>query len=103
MKDEILSLVENHERWRGQETINLIPSENVMSPAVRALLSSELGHRYTSPNGFYMGTRFIDEIEQCGVKLAKQVFNSATANLHPLSGHVADLTFLACFANPETR
>jgi glycine hydroxymethyltransferase len=103
MMDEIISLVEKHEHWRGQETINLIPSENVTSPAVRALLSTELGHRYTSSDGFYMGTRFIDEIEQQGVKLAKDVFNSDTADLRPLSGHVADLTFLACFAKPNEK
>jgi len=103
MLDEIMSLVEKHELWRGQETINLIPSENVMSPAVRALLSTELGHRYTSPDGFYMGTRFIDEIEQKGVELAKEVFNSETAELRPLSGHVADLTFLASFAKPKDK
>lgn len=103
MMDEIMSLVEKHEQWRGRETINLIPSENVTSPAVRALLSTELGHRYTAPDRFYMGTRFIDEIEQYGVKLAKDVFNSETADLRPLSGHVADLTFLACFANPNDK
>jgi len=103
MMDEIMSLVEKHEQWRGRESINLIPSENVMSPAVRALLSTELGHRYTAPDRFYMGTHFIDEIEQHGAQLAKDVFNSETADLRPLSGHVADLTFLACFANPNDK
>jgi len=103
MMDEIMSLVKKHEQWRGRESINLIPSENVMSPAVRALLSTELGHRYTAPDKFYMGTHFIDEIEQYGVKLAKDVFNSETADLRPLSGHVADLIFLACFANPNDK
>jgi len=103
MISEITSLLEKHEKWRGRECINLIPSENVTSPAVRALLSAELGHRYTSSDGFYMGTRFIDEIEQYGVKLAKDVFKSETADLRPLSGHVADLTFLASFANPNDK
>jgi len=103
MMDAIMSLVLKHEQWREKESINLIPSENVMSPTVRTLLSTDLGHRYTSPDGFYMGTRFIDEIEQYGVKLAKDVFKSETANLRPLSGHVADLTFLACFAKPNEK
>jgi len=103
MMNEIMSIVEKHERWRGRESINLIPSENVMSPAVRALLSTELGHRYTAPDRFYMGTRFIDEIEQYGANLAKDIFNSETADLRPLSGHVADLIFLACFASPNDK
>ena len=101
MIDELLSLIERHERWRGRECVNLIPSENVMSSAVRSLLSSDLGHRYTSREKFYMGTRFIDEIEQYGEELAKNLFGSETADLRPLSGHIADLTFLACFTKPE--
>lgn len=101
MIDELLSLIEGHERWRGRECVNLIPSENVMSPAVRSLLSSDLGHRYTSRTKFYMGTRFIDEIEQYGEELAKNLFGSETADLRPLSGQIANLTFLACFTKPE--
>jgi len=98
--DEILGLVQRHEQWRGQESINLIPSENITSPAVRSLLSSDLGHRYASRQGFYMGTRFIDEIEQYGEDLAKDLFHSETADLRPLSGHIADLVFLASFTEP---
>lgn len=100
MISDILGLVEKHEQWRGKECLNLIPSENVMSPAVRSLLASELGHRYTARDRFYMGTRFIDEIEQYGEELAKDVFGAETADLRPLSGHIADLIFLACFAEP---
>jgi glycine hydroxymethyltransferase len=104
MKNEILALVEKHEQWRGKETINLIPSENVTSQAVRALLSSELGHRYThSPDRLYMGTRFIDEVQRYGEQLAEDVFNCDVADLRPLSGHVADLTFLACFTKPKDK
>ncbi|MEM3769568.1 MAG: hypothetical protein QXG76_00085 [Candidatus Bathyarchaeia archaeon] len=100
MINEILALVEKHERWRGKECLNLIPSENVMSPAVRSLLSSEFGHRYTAKDHFYMGTRFMDEVEQFGEELAKEVFGVETADLRPLSGHVADMIFVACFSKP---
>jgi len=99
MIDELLDLTRKHEQWRKEECINLIPSENVMSHAVRALLSSELGHRYTSRDKFYMGTRFIDEIEHLGEELAKEVFKADTADLRPLSGHIADMIFLGSFAN----
>lgn len=100
MIDEILSFVKKHERWRGSECLNLIPSENIMSPAVRSLLASELGHRYTARDRFYMGTKFMDEIEQYGEELAKKVFGAETADLRPLSGHIADMIFLACFTKP---
>ena len=101
MIDEILSLVEKHQEWRGKQCLNLIPSENVMSPAVRELLSSDLGHRYTARDHFYMGTSFIDEIEDYGEEIAKKVFRAETADLRPLSGHIADLIFLASFAKPK--
>lgn len=100
MIEEILSLVQEHERWRGTECINLIPSENIMSPQVRSLLSSELAHRYTAPDRFYMGTRFIDEIERYGQEVAKELFEVESADLRPLSGHIADFIFLANFTKP---
>jgi glycine hydroxymethyltransferase len=103
MLEEILSLVRKHEDWRVKECINLIPSENVTSPAVCSLLSSDLGHRYTSTDGFYMGTRFTDQIELYGEKLAKEVFDAETADLRPLSGHVANWIFLSTFTKPNDK
>lgn len=103
MIDEILDMVERHEEWRGKQCLNLIPSENVMSPTVRGLLFSDFGHRYTARDRFYMGTHFTDEIEQYGEKLAKEVFRAETADLRPLSGHIADLIFLASFTNPHDK
>jgi len=101
MIEEILSLVRKHEEWRGKKCLNLIPSENVMSSAVRGLLSSDLGHRYTARDRFYMGTKFTDEVEQYGEKIAKEVFKAETADLRPLSGHIADLIFIGNFTKPN--
>ena len=42
-----------------------------------------------------MGTKFTDEIERYGEKLAREVFNAEIADLRPLSGHIADLIFFA--------
>ena len=99
--DQIVATVRNHEEWRGKNCLNLIPSENAMSPTVRSVLSSDLGQRYTSRDKFYMGTRFTDEIERQGEQLAKQVFGAETADLRPLSGHIADLTILALHTKPD--
>ncbi len=101
MISEILNFVKRHEDWRGTLCLNLIPSENVMSPSVRSLLSSDLCHRYTARDRFYMGTRIIDEIEQYGEELAKNVFEAETADLRPLSGHIADMIFLGCLTKPN--
>jgi len=101
---DVLDIVERHETWRGR-TINLIPSENVTSPQVRAILGSDLGHRYTLPWGkdfhgyvienSYRGTRYLDEIEVLGERLAREVFKAEHATLKPLSGHLAGMLVLS--------
>lgn len=103
MLEEILGLVRKHEDWRVKGCLNLIPSENVMSPAVRSLLGSDLGHRYTSTDRFYMGTKFVDKIELYGEKLAEEVFEAETADLRPLSGHIANWIFLSTWASSHDK
>ena len=103
MIDEVIGLVRKHEEWRGKECLNLIPSENIMSPSVKSLLSSELAHRYTARDRFYMGTQFIDEVEQYGEKVARELFKAQTADLRPLSGHIADLIVLANLTKPGDK
>jgi len=103
----ILSKVRGHNRWRLEECINLQPSENVTSPQVRDILSSDLVHRYTLPfdqvlhgvyvENAYRGTKYLDEIERDGEELASSVYGARYASLKPLSGHVSALMMLiAC-------
>ncbi len=96
---DALSLVRQHEEWRLGRCINLIPSENVTSPQVRALLASDLGHRYSLPvhdeihgsyvENAYQGTRYLDEVEALGEEVARKLFKAGYATLKPLSGHVS--------------
>jgi glycine hydroxymethyltransferase len=95
--ESLLETVRKQEEWRGNQTINLIASENVASPQVRKLMSSDLLHRYTAPDKFYMGTKYIDEIEASAGKIAREVFRSDYADPRPLSGHIADWILLSCF------
>ena len=102
----VLELVESHERWRFNECINLIPSENITSEAVRRILASDLGHRYSlrrvecldfsmEYDNFYRGTRFIDSIVDYCRELACKLFNCNYAMPEPLSGHHAAMMVLA--------
>jgi len=65
----VVDLVRRHEVWR-RSTVNLIASENVLSPAVRRVLDSDLEGRYADYPGRdlrerrYRGNRFIVEIEE---------------------------------------
>jgi glycine hydroxymethyltransferase len=96
------------DRWRLHESINLLPSENITSPQLRALLSSDFGHRYTLPvNGnfagefienSYRGARLSSEVEESAEKLAREVFRSKHACVQPLSGHIAAMIVIASTA-----
>jgi len=95
---ELKRTLESHERWRREQCLNLIASENVTSPTVRKILGCDLGHRYTAPDRFYMGCKFIDQAENIARELARDVFGSEWADVTPLSGHITDMTLLSTFA-----
>ncbi len=70
------------------------------SHAVRQLLTSDMGHRYRADDRFYKGTRFLDEIEALGEKIACEVFGADWASLRRLSGHNADMLMVSTLAKP---
>ena len=79
MGEAVKSAVARNARWRGEECINLLAPEAPTSPAVRALLSSEIGTRaaegHIGPlNRWFAGTRHIDELEALCVELLKRYF-----------------------------
>jgi glycine hydroxymethyltransferase len=92
-------LLRAHEKWRVENCLNLIVSENFTSPAVREVLGCDLTNRYTAPDKFYMGTKYTDEIQTETENLAKQVFEAKYADVRPLSGHSADIILLNAFVN----
>jgi len=82
--------------WR-RECINLIASESVVSPAVRAALCSDFEGRYAEgrpAKRYYQGTWMFDEIEIIGQELFKRLFECDYADLTPVSGVIANLASL---------
>jgi glycine hydroxymethyltransferase len=98
-------LLRAHDRWRGREVFNLLPSENALSPTARRYLASDLAGRYTLPletvaegetlDNSYTGTRYTDQVEDLANAAARRVFRSRYATTRPLSGHIAALSALA--------
>jgi len=98
-------LVRAHDRWRGRESFNLLPSENAVSPVARRYLASDIAGRNTLPvetvlNGetldnSYTGTRYTDQVEGLANAAARRVFRARCATTRPLSGHIAALSVLA--------
>ena len=86
--------VRDHEEWRVRECLNLIPSENRGSDHMRSMLTTDFGNRYSAPDKFYRGTRFVDELQALSEEVARKVFNARYADVRPLSGHTADMAVL---------
>jgi glycine hydroxymethyltransferase len=103
-EERLAELVRAHDRWRGGEVFNLLPSENAVSATARAYLSSDLAGRYTLPqdtevhgeriDNSYAGTRYADAIEQLADAAARRLFGARHATTRPLSGHIAALSAL---------
>jgi glycine hydroxymethyltransferase len=104
----IEELVRDHEAWRAR-CINLIASENVLSPAVRAQLVTDLAGRYGDYTGRdaahrkYFGTPYVVEIEQRVADLACRLFGARYCELRPLSGHIAGAGVLMGLCKPGDR
>lgn len=101
----VAELVDAHEAWR-RTTINLIASENVISPAVRHVLDSDLEGRYADYPGRdlrerrYRGNRYIVELEELAQELAMQAFGASQVELRPLAGHLAGVAVVIGLCRP---
>lgn len=92
MKDEIFELIQK-EKTRQEETLMMIPSENYASRDVLSAVGSVLQNKYAEgypKRRYYQGNKYIDEIEQKTIDLAKEVFGVPHANVQPYSGSPAN-------------
>ncbi len=96
----VFNLLERHHKW-FQESLPLIASENVPSPAVREAILSDFGNRYAEGwpgERVYAGCIYIDQVELLAVELAKKLFKADFADVRPVSGLVANLVVYTAFA-----
>ncbi|MHA1909858.1 MAG: serine hydroxymethyltransferase, partial [Candidatus Thorarchaeota archaeon] len=103
--DEIFSLLEKHDNWMSN-TINLIASENVSSPAVRSAIVSDFRDRYAEGwpgERVYAGCKYIDEVELICMNLAMKLYNAEFADVRPVSGVVANLMMYTAAMKPGER
>ena len=77
------------EQKREEEGLEMIPSENFVSPAVLEALGSVLTNKYSEGypgRRYYGGQQFTDEVETLAIERAKAIFRCDHANVQPLSG-----------------
>jgi len=100
--DEVFENLQKHNKW-FENSIPLIASENVPSPAVREAIISDFGNRYAEGwpgERVYAGCTYIDKVEVQCMDLAKRLFNAEFADVRPISGVVANLAIYSAFSNP---
>src|SRR5574338_1728283 len=100
--NEILSMLKTHNEWFAN-SIPLIASENVPSPAVREATVSDFANRYAEGwpgERVYAGCIYIDKVEFKCMALAKKLFKAEFVDVRPISGVVANLAIYSAFSNP---
>ncbi len=99
---EVLDLVITHTRWRKRECINLIASENVMSPLAMILYMNDMMHRYAEGKPFkryYQGLVYVDKLEVKTQEIIGSLLDTQYVELRPISGTIANATVFKSFAN----
>ena len=90
------------ELHRQQHNIELIASENFVSPAVMAAMGSVLTNKYAEGDPgkrYYGGCQFVDEVETLAIERAKKLFGAEHANVQPHSGANANFAAYAAVLN----
>jgi glycine hydroxymethyltransferase len=105
MQDAVIAAVKRNEQWRGDQCINLLAPEAPTSPAVRSLLSSEIGTRAAEGhigkvNRWFAGTKYIDEVEALCVELLKKAFNARYADHRLVASMIGNLTVYTAMTEP---
>lgn len=91
---------------RQQNTLELIASENHVSPAVMAAAGSIFTNKYAEGypgKRYYGGCWNMDAVESIAIERAKKLFGCAHANVQPHSGSQANQAVLLAAMNPGSR
>ncbi len=100
--DKVFSSLQKHHTW-FENSIPLIASENIPSPAVREAVMSDFGNRYAEGwpgERVYAGCTHIDEVEIQCMELAQKLFDAEFADVRAVSGVVANLAIYSAYSNP---
>ncbi len=92
----------NAELQRQRDNIELIASENIVSPAVMAAMGSVLTNKYAEGypgHRYYGGCQYVDMVEQLAIDRACELFGAKYANVQPHSGAQANLAVYFAILN----
>ena len=101
--DPAVDTLWQQELQRQQQELELIASENYVSPAVLAALGSIFTNKYSEGypgKRYYAGNQYIDELEDLAITRARQLFGGEHINVQPLSGSPANLAVYLALLQP---
>ena len=104
--DAIVREALTNERVRQQNSIELIASENIVSPAVLAALGHQMVNKTLEGypgKRFHGGGQFVDVVESAAIDRAKELFGAAYVNVQPHSGAQANQVVFFAFLKPGDR
>ena len=99
---EIARLIDREIERQG-EGLELIASENFVSPAVLEALGSPLTNKYAEGlpgRRYYGGCEIVDQVEQLAIDRVKELFGAEHANVQPHSGAQANAAVYLAFLKP---
>ena len=99
---QIHALVEKEDQ-RLRDVLEMIPSENYASSAVREALGSVFTNKYSEgypKKRYYQGNKFVDEVEILAQERAKKLFGVAHVNVQPYSGSPANTAVYLALLEP---
>jgi len=105
-RDQVVFDLIKQEHHRQQYGLELIASENFVSPQVMEAMGSILTNKYAEglpAKRYYGGCEVVDEIENLAIERLKQLFGACWANVQPHSGAQANAAvMLACLQPGDT-
>ena len=105
-KDKLISDVLDFEIKRQQNHLELIASENYVSPAVLEAAGSVLTNKYAEGypgKRYYGGCEFVDMAENIARDRLKRLFNAEYVNVQPHSGSQANMAVLMTLLKPGDK
>lgn len=101
--DPELAAAMNEELIRQKQNIELIASENIVSPEVMAAMGSVLTNKYAegySGHRYYGGCQFVDKVEDIACERLKKLFGAEYVNVQPHSGAQANMAVYFALIQP---
>ena len=104
--DPELGAAMERELTRQRQNIELIASENIVSPAVMAAMGSVLTNKYAEgypAARYYGGCQVVDQVENLAIERICRIYGAEWANVQPHSGAQANMAvFFACLQPGDT-